>query len=98
MTALFAEAASNICNGDETPGIYTTPGGSDEYLRIFLLEKTVSKEELDSYQGKCTGALEEDEHITLQVIPFSKLRWITSDGKTLIALALHDGLQESKSL
>ena len=78
--------------GSKYPGIYPSPGGCDEYIKLFLYEKDVTKEELDSYMGKATGLMEEGEYICLKVIPLDSLVKETSDAKALCAYSLYNYL------
>lgn len=78
--------------GSRYPGIYPSPGGCDEYIKLFLYEKDVTKEELDSYMGKATGLMEEGEYICLKVIPLDLLITETSDAKALCAYSLYNYL------
>lgn len=69
-------------------GVYLSPGGSDETIRIFGVEKEVSEEELAAYEGKCTGVLEEGEQITLEIADFDDLLKV-DDIKTQYAHSLY---------
>ena len=82
--------------GDRYPGVYPSAGGCDEYIRLFLYEKDVSREELDSYKGKATGLMEEGEYICLKVLPLEDLVTETSDAKALCALTLYNYLSSKK--
>lgn len=68
-------------------GFFPTPGGSDETIRIFAFQRTISQEGLDAMNGKCTGVLDEHEQITLKVVPLCDL-WRVGDGKTIVAYTL----------
>lgn len=78
--------------GDRYPGMYPSPGGCDEYIKLFLYEKEVSEAELNSFQDKATGLMEEGEYICLKVIELDDLVRETSDAKALCALALYNQL------
>ena len=78
--------------GDRYPGVYPSAGGCDEFLRLFLYRKTISKPELLKLQGKCTGNASEGEQITLKVIPMADLIKETPDAKALSAYAMYDYL------
>lgn len=78
--------------GDRYPGMYPSPGGCDEYIKLFLYEKEVSEAELNSFQNKATGLMEEGEYICLKVIELDDLVRETSDAKALCALALYNQL------
>ncbi len=68
-------------------GVYLSPGASEETIRIFAFVKTVAEEELNSINGRCTGAVDESEQITLRVEPLEELLRL-NDAKSLIAYAL----------
>jgi ADP-sugar diphosphatase len=70
-------------------GVYVTPGGSDEYVKLFALRKKVTKEELGELEGKCTGLAAENEQITLSVIKLEVLPYKTVDAKALSAYLLY---------
>ncbi len=58
---------TSLAYGDGYRGMYPTVGGSDEFIRLFLHERDVTREFLTSLQGRLTGVAEEGEIITLQV-------------------------------
>ncbi|KAF1990941.1 ADP-sugar diphosphatase [Aulographum hederae CBS 113979] len=75
--------------------IYPSPGGSDEFIPIFLHQKRVPRETLDGWTGKLTGLREQKEKITLKLVPLEKLwREGARDAKALCAWALYCGLRE----
>lgn len=84
--------------GDRYPGIYPSAGGCDEYIKLFLYEKDVSRAELDSYKGKATGLMDEGEYICLKVLPLEDLITETSDAKALCALSLYNHLLSTNRL
>ncbi|KAK4503150.1 hypothetical protein PRZ48_006578 [Zasmidium cellare] len=75
-------------------GSFSSPGGCDEYIPLFLYQKRLPRSELDKFRGKLTGLRDEGERITLKVIKLHDL-WKegSRDGKTLAALALYEGLR-----
>ena len=79
-------------------GMYPSPGGSDEFIRLMLHEKKVTKEELDALQGKLTGCVEEGENIVLELVKFEMLWRVTSDSKALSSLLLFNNLMMSGNL
>ncbi len=79
--------------GDSVPGVFTTPGGSDEFIRYFLYREQVDRERLAELQGKLTGAPGENEQIVLEVIPLADLWRRAPEGKAHTALALYNGLK-----
>ncbi|KAK8809502.1 hypothetical protein WA158_000445 [Blastocystis sp. Blastoise] len=81
-----------------SPGVYSTPGGNDEYLRLFLYEKEVSPEELRDYQGRCTGVETSGEYITVQVVKLNEVWRLSPDAKTLSSLLLYNELKNNHEL
>lgn len=86
---------------EESPGenlqkaVYPSPGGSDEFIPLFLCQKRLPRKEIEELQGKLTGLRDHGEKITLKVVPLENL-WKEGlrDGKTLAAWALYKGLQQ----
>ncbi len=76
--------------GENQKGVYASPGGTDEYFRIFVRRMDVSMEFLSSLQGKETGLASESEEITLVVIPLQDLPLMAPDAKSLAALTLYE--------
>lgn len=79
---------TELCFGSGSPfqGHYLSPGGSDEFMRFFLYKTSISREELNSLKGKFTGSENENEFITLRVIPIDEAPRITPDAKLILAL------------
>jgi len=75
------------------PGIFPSPGGCDEFIRLFVYREEVTDEKLVEFNGKCTGNLDENEVITLKVIPLENLWKETSDVKALSCLHLYHQLK-----
>ena len=75
-------------------GVYPSPGGSDEFIPIFLVKKRMSCDKIENMQGKLTGLREHGEKITLKLCRSDEL-WKVGirDGKTLAAAALYQGLK-----
>lgn len=69
-------------------GFYTSPGLLEETIRLFAFRKKVTRDELKAMEGKCTGALDENEQITLKIIRVDHLLTM-GDGKSLAAYALY---------
>ena len=84
--------------GDRYPGMYPSVGGCDEFIKLFLYEKDVTEEELETFKGKATGLMEEGEYICLKVIELEKLIEETSDAKAICALALYNHIQQKRAL
>lgn len=93
MTALAMDGEED---GEEVlqKGVYSTPGGCDEFVPIFLYQKRIPRSELESFRGKLTGLRDEGEKITLKVVRLKDMwRAGARDAKTLAAWALYQGLR-----
>lgn len=84
--------------GARFPGVYPSCGASDEFNRLFVFRKAISKEQLDELQGKLTGNMEEGEYIKLSIIPYNDLWMSSPDAKALCAGHLYEKLFPRKSL
>lgn len=75
--------------------VYPSPGGSDEFIPIFLCQKRMPRQDIQAMQGRLTGNRNEREKITLKIVPLNDL-WKEGlrDGKTLAAWALYSGLKQ----
>jgi ADP-sugar diphosphatase len=69
-------------------GFFLSPGACEETIRLYAFRKQVTREELNAMEGKCTGALEENEQITLKIIGFDDLLTLP-DAKSIVAHALY---------
>mmetsp|Transcript_52009 Transcript_52009/g.62568 ORF Transcript_52009/g.62568 Transcript_52009/m.62568 type:complete len:277 (+) Transcript_52009:114-944(+) len=69
-------------------GIPMSPGGCDEYIKLFYCVKTMTKNELESLQGKLTGLRDEGELITLRLVKMDTVWKTCCDAKLLCALFL----------
>ncbi len=78
---------------------YPSPGGSDEFLPIFLHQRRVPRRTLQEWQGKLTGLRDHGEKITLKLVPLKNL-WKEAgrDAKALAAWALYEGLRQEGKL
>eukprot|EP00004_Rigifila_ramosa_P002845 TRINITY_DN128_c0_g2_i1.p1 TRINITY_DN128_c0_g2~~TRINITY_DN128_c0_g2_i1.p1 ORF type:complete len:1464 (-),score=371.71 TRINITY_DN128_c0_g2_i1:13-3942(-) len=70
-------------------GMFPSPGGCDEFIRLYAFERIVSLEQLREMQGKLTGQLLEGEKITLKVVKLENIPIETPDAKALSALQLY---------
>lgn len=76
--------------------MYPSPGGSDEFIPIFLWEKELDRREIEDLRGKLFGKMTQGEMITLRVCDYEDLwREGARDAKTLAAWALYEGLNRS---
>lgn len=79
--------------------MYPSPGGSDEYIPLFLWEKVLPKKRIDSMRGKLTGLRAQGEKITVKLVNYEELwREGARDAKTLAAWALYEGLTREGTL
>ncbi|KAI9374254.1 hypothetical protein BJX61DRAFT_330586 [Aspergillus egyptiacus] len=95
MTSLALQSVDEPADGETLQkGVYPSPGGSDEFIPLFLCQKRMQRKDIESLQGKLTGLREHGEKITLKVVPVKDL-WKEGirDGKTLAAWALYEGLK-----
>ncbi len=74
-------------------GHFPSPGGSDETIRVFCFVRQLTEAELQDFNGRLTGNLEEGEQITLKIMPLKDL-WKIPDGKTIVAYSLFRELEE----
>jgi len=74
---------------------YPSPGGSDEFIPLFLWQKRMERAKIEELQGKLTGLRESGEKITLKMVKLEDL-WKEGarDGKTLAAWAMYEGLRK----
>jgi hypothetical protein len=100
MTALALQSTDETADGESLQkGVYPSPGGSDEFIPLFLCDKRMPRKDIEALQGKLTGLRQDGEKITLKVVPFRDL-WKEGirDGKTLAAWALYLGLKKDNKL
>ena len=92
-----SSSSSKTGNGEEEQlqkAIYTSAGGQDEFIAIFLHQKRIEREKLKEFAGKLTGLRDHGEKITLKCVRLDEL-WKEGarDAKTLAAWALYEGLR-----
>ncbi|KAK4445213.1 hypothetical protein QBC34DRAFT_413438 [Podospora aff. communis PSN243] len=76
--------------------MYPSPGRSDERMAIFLWEKELDRQEIESLRGKVAGRRTSEELIKLRVCDYGDLwRLGARDAKTLAASALYEGINRS---
>ncbi len=79
--------------------VYPSPGGSDEFVPIFLHQNRVKREKLKEWQGKLTGLRDKGEKIKLKLVPLDQVwREGGRDGKVLAAWALYQSLKREGKL
>jgi len=69
-------------------GIFVSPGGTDETIRLFSFTRDVSREELNEMNGRLTGLLAEGEQITLKIVPLDAVLNL-NDAKSVVAYSLY---------
>ncbi|KAI9105882.1 hypothetical protein DFS34DRAFT_641736 [Phlyctochytrium arcticum] len=74
-------------------GVYTSPGGSDEYIKLFLCRKTLPLADIARLEGFEGGLRNEGERIKLKVVRLADLWRSTRDMKALSALALYENCE-----
>ncbi|EBA27440.1 hypothetical protein V6Z90_005495 [Aspergillus fumigatus] len=96
MTSLALQSISEPKDGEYLQrAVYPSPGGSDEFIPLFLCQKRMPRKEIESLQGRLTGLRQHGEKITLKVVPLKDLwKEALRDGKTLAAWALYNGLKQ----
>jgi ADP-sugar diphosphatase len=71
LTKLALEAAE--VPEDLKPAMYSSPGGSDEYIGIMLWEKVMDRQEIENLKGKLTGERTQGEKITVRILNYEDL-------------------------
>lgn len=74
----------------KSKGVYLSPGGCDEFIRIFAYEKEVEEKFIQDLKGKLTGEEDSDEVIMLEIVELENLWRVSPDAKGLIALMLYN--------
>lgn len=77
--------------------MYPSPGGSDEYIALFLWERAMSRMDINELRNRLAGV--QNEKITVKLVKYGEL-WKEGarDAKTLAALALYEGLAREGTL
>jgi len=76
--------------------MYPSPGGSDEYIALFLWEQEMERLEIESLREKLTGDKKQGEMITLRLIPYNNLWKVAArDAKTMVSWALYESLKRA---
>jgi ADP-sugar diphosphatase len=94
MTELALRGSPNPEN--LKPAMYPSPGGSDEFIALFLWEQEMERLEIESLREKLTGNKQQGEMITLKLVPYGDLwKVATRDAKTMVAWALYENLKRA---
>jgi len=99
MSELAAKLNPSSSDEDVQDGVYPSIGACDEFIPIFLCQKRIPRGDLKKLDGKLTGLREENERITLKLVPLSDLWKVGSrDAKALAGAALYAGLKASEAI
>lgn len=100
MTKLANERANGVTEQEKLQeAVYPSPGGSDEFIPIFLSRKKMQRDKIEDLKGKLTGLRDRGEKITLRLCRLNELWKVAArDGKTLAAVALYEGLRKAGSV
>ena len=94
-----ALASDNLDGETLQNAVYPSPGGSDEFIPVFLWQKRMPRAHIEELQGKLTGLREHGEKITLKIVRLEDLwREGARDGKTMAAWAMYEGLRRDGRL
>ena len=95
LTDLTAKSLSETEDGLQR-AVYTSGGGQDEFVPIFLYERRVKREKINQWTGRLTGLRDHGEKITLKCVKLNQLwREGGRDAKALSAWAMYEGLRRS---
>ena len=79
--------------------MYPSAGGCDEFIRLYLWEKEIDRQEIEDLKGRLTGLRTQKEMIEIRLCRYEELwREGTRDAKTLAAWALYEGLKRAGKL
>jgi ADP-sugar diphosphatase len=96
MTKLANEQAGTDTQENLQDAVYPSPGGSDEFVPIFMSRKRISRDKIDGLKGRLTGLRDHGEKIALRLCRLEELWKVGArDGKTLAAFALYEGLRKA---
>jgi ADP-sugar diphosphatase len=69
-------------------------GACDETIQIFLVEKVITKEELESLRGRLTGLRDHGERIKVKLVKLEDLVHATSAMSAIAAIALYEARKQ----
>ena len=101
LTKLALDQIEGLDSQEELQiGMYPSPGGCDEFIAIFLWEKILDRQEIESLKGRLSGTRTgESEMITVRILPYEDLWKVGArDAKTLAAWSLYEALKRSRTL
>lgn len=80
--------------GEDCPGIYPSPGASDETFKIFVCRKDMSASDINALNGQFAGLRGEGERIRIKTMPMDKAKRSLSDAKARLAIGLYQDYQD----
>lgn len=83
-------------HGETVSGFAASCGLLDERIRLFLVEREVTREELRAMDGRDQTYTEEEEWIRTEILPYEEAARQFVDGKNLIALFMYERWLRSK--
>jgi len=89
---------TDLAFGDKAEGMFPSPGGCDEFIKLYLYRQTVDQDYINKLEGQLKGLVEEGETIVLRVIPLDQLWKTCPDAKSLSSLLLYNQLLKDKSI
>ena len=99
MTKLAFASISSDKEEKLQQAVYPSPGGSDEFVPIFLWQKRIPRGQLKDWQGKLTGLRDDGEKITLMLARLEDVWKVGGrDAKVLAGFALYEGLRREGSI
>ncbi|CAG8519693.1 10794_t:CDS:2 [Paraglomus brasilianum] len=84
---------TDLTHGTAFRGVYPSPGGCDEFMRLCLCVKEMKREDVLKLEGKLSGMRDHGESITVRLVKLDDL-WKIPDMKALSALALYHALRK----
>ncbi|KAL0246297.1 hypothetical protein GEMRC1_007509 [Eukaryota sp. GEM-RC1] len=93
-TSELVDLVQSVSNssGHRYPGIYMSPGGCDEYIKMYYCEKKMSMKEIDDVHNRLGGE-GDHEKIRCRIIAESDLLTTVADAKALCCYALLDKIR-----
>jgi len=93
MTALAVRQAQTTPEQLQA-AMYPSPGGSDEFIPLFLWEKELPRQYIEELNDKSTGLRVQGERIRVKLCRYEDLWKVGArDAKALAACALYEGLR-----
>jgi ADP-sugar diphosphatase len=74
--------------------LFHCKGGCDEFMKLYLYQKRLSRSHMEWLKDRATGLDSEGERIKLKLVPLDTFwKEAARDGKALSALALYENLK-----